>query len=553
MNHSTSIYTTRLKEKYIRLRNRLSRATASGKFYQNPPKSRTRLVERLQRYERRLQRMGITVATVTSLFLGAITNVEAQIDFVGQEVQVNTHTIDGQRFPHVAMSDNGEYVVTWASEGQDGDGLGIFMQRYHADGSAAGSEMQVNASTSHDQTSPSVAMDSSSNFVITWCSRGSFSDGTFGTFAQRYDTDGMPVGGEILLSTSTAGSLMGSDVAMHADGSFVATWQNNDQDGDEGGVFARRVAADGTLLGDEFQVNDSTSGSQERPSIAMDAQGNFVIVWHSTDLTGDDRAIVAKQFAADGTPIGSEFKVNASTTGYQIFPSVAMDDSGNFIVSWTGSGLDPEVGGILAQRFLPDATPNGSEFQVSTNPPSTVSFSEIAMHPNGAFIVTWDGPNMDGDFREIHVQGYGADATKVGDEIWVNTYTTDAQWVPSIAMNADSSIIIAWEGDTQDGDSHGIFAQRLSMSDSGPVSVFSPVADKVTLSISPNPADRVVRIEDVGIEISIYSLTGELITKHHPQEGTTLHLDVEELPQGIYLVSSRMSDGTLRQARFVKR
>jgi len=38
--------------------------------------------------------------------------------------------------------------------------------------------------------------------------------------------------------------------------------------------------------------------------------------------------------------VGSEFQVNTYTTGAQYFPSVAMDATGNFVVVWTSSGQD---------------------------------------------------------------------------------------------------------------------------------------------------------------------------------------------------------------------
>ena len=36
----------------------------------------------------------------------------------------------------------------------------------------------------------------------------------------------------------------------------------------------------GISVGNEFQVNTTSAGNQGSPSIAVDAQGNYVVVWH---------------------------------------------------------------------------------------------------------------------------------------------------------------------------------------------------------------------------------------------------------------------------------
>lgn len=39
-----------------------------------------------------------------------------------------------------------------------------------------------------------------------------------------------------------------------------------------------------------------------------------------------------------GSPRGTEFQVNTTTTGYQGYPAVAADAIGNFVVAWSGDG-----------------------------------------------------------------------------------------------------------------------------------------------------------------------------------------------------------------------
>ena len=88
---------------------------------------------------------------------------------------------------------------------------------------------------------------------------------------------------------------------MDADGDFVVAWASYGQDGDAWGVFAQRFDAAGTPLGLEFRVSTTTEAHQTAPSVAMDSDGDFVVVWK------DDYASVAGRLYDDAAaPLGTE-------------------------------------------------------------------------------------------------------------------------------------------------------------------------------------------------------------------------------------------------------
>jgi len=45
---------------------------------------------------------------------------------LGDQFQLNTYTLDDQRYPDVAMAGDGSYLAAWESHGQDGSGYGVF-------------------------------------------------------------------------------------------------------------------------------------------------------------------------------------------------------------------------------------------------------------------------------------------------------------------------------------------------------------------------------------------------------------------------------------------
>jgi hypothetical protein len=109
------------------------------------------------------------------------------------------------------------------------------------------------------------------------------------------------------------------------------------------------------FCGGEFQANTRKSNKQENPAIAMDAEGNFVVVWNSYLQDGSSNGIFGQRFDSNCNPAGDEFQINTETSGNQREPAVAMDAEGNFVVTWYGPGEDKED--IFARRFNSNGQP----------------------------------------------------------------------------------------------------------------------------------------------------------------------------------------------------
>src|SRR6185295_10007224 len=89
-------------------------------------------------------------------------------------------------------------------------------------------------------------------------------------------------------------------------------------------LMPRAAAAQGDPLGPEFRVNTYTTGSQAAPSVAADSSGNFVVVWAS-DQDGSNLGVFGQRYDSSGVPVGPEFRVNTFTTYIQHSPAVAAD------------------------------------------------------------------------------------------------------------------------------------------------------------------------------------------------------------------------------------
>jgi len=337
----------------------------------------------------------------------------------------------------------------------------IMAQRFDASCREVGEPILVNSLTVGEQIEPAVAMDDGGNFVVIWSGDGTAIGDATGVFGQRFDVDGVPLGGQFRVNDYLNSYQSDPAVAMNPNtGDFVVTWTSYGQDGSRNGIYARRYRASGQPYAAEFRVNTTTSGSQATSDIAMDATGAFVVVWASEGQDASGWAIYGQRFSASGAALGSEFRVNTQQNGDQIDPAVARDRKGNFVVTWSsrqdGSGL-----GVYAQRFNASGVKQGSEFRVNQTTIYDQFEPDVAMSPDGIFVITWTSFNQDTPYDEnlrdwgVYARMYNANGTDYTDprvgsgaigEFRVNAQTEGNQYAPSVAMDAAGHYIVVWSG-----------------------------------------------------------------------------------------------------------
>jgi hypothetical protein len=174
----------------------------------------------------------------------------------------------------------------------------------------------------------------------------------------------------------------------------------------------------------------------------MNETGDFAIVWDPGD-------IICRRYDSDGVPLGSSFKVNTSAGGS--FPSVAMRNSGDFVVTWTTRMVDGSVNGVAGQRYDNTGAQIGSEFQINTYTYLDQQNPAVEMDDEGKFAVVWESCQEDTVYSwagwGIYGQQYDAAGAMSGDEMHVNTYTDERQDSPKIAMIDGEHFVIVWDSD----------------------------------------------------------------------------------------------------------
>lgn len=389
------------------------------------------------------------------------------------EMRLNLNTYGEQNLP--ALASNGtNYLCAW----QDGDwrasGLdysysGIFGRIISADGSLSGMEFRINSYTTGYQTNVTLH-SAGGNYLAVWESNNSTDPNHGGLFGCIISADGSSVGQEFKISSNPNSIYEYSPSITSYAGEYIVSW-HGPTDGDNNGIFGQRLSAEGSRIGDIFQINSYTTSAQALVSITA-GKNNFLAVWNSPQ-DNSLNSVIGRLFYYDGTPAGNEFLINQYTNGNQENPYVASTGN-NFLIAWESNYQDGSDMGIFGRLISNDGSFITDEFQINSFTRSDQEYPAIAVMGD-KYIVVWDSgrygyAGADGDHKAVCARIMNDNGDFLTDEFVVNTYTESAQSFPSIAV-LQNQFIIAWSSFYQDGNWNGIYATQYTYTAPEPATI----------------------------------------------------------------------------------
>jgi uncharacterized repeat protein (TIGR01451 family) len=262
----------------------------------------------------------------------------------GDPIQVNTGSTNNP-YGGVAMAADGSFVVAWATEAVEGE---VVARRFGADGTALdASEVIVGAALTF--AGVRIGMDPAGNYTIVWSDVASDAD----IQARRYSADGTAIdSADYVVNTTTAGGQDWPAIAVDPSGNVVVAWA---EETSNTGIYAKCFNAAGDVVKDEFAVMldaDFTDSFLGIPYVAMDADGDFAIAaldYGTSD--GDGYATYMQRFDSSCNKDGAVVNVGGPA-GSDGAGGIAMDADGDAVVVFTNTdGDDGDGYGVFAQRY----------------------------------------------------------------------------------------------------------------------------------------------------------------------------------------------------------
>ena len=204
-------------------------------------------------------------------------------------------------------------------------------------------------------------------------------------------------------------------------------------------------AADGSAINGEFRINTVTTANQYDSDVTALTSGGFVVTWTSYLQDGSGLGVFAQRYDSSGVTVGNEFQVNTTTVSNQKGPSVAALSDGGFVVAWESWQQDGSSYEIVTQRYDSAGNTVGTEILVNT----TTTYQQTEPHviglDDGGFVVVWtDSSGADAHSEGIFTQRFASDGTPVGGEELINSFTSNAQNRPEVAQLTDGSLAFTW-------------------------------------------------------------------------------------------------------------
>ena len=268
----------------------------------------------------------------------------------------------------LSMDANGNFVVTWAVH--YGNDLNIRARRFDAQGNPTTDVFDVAASVGDKDSSPHIAMNGAGDFAIVYqrsrtadCVDTQYSKANQcdDVLVQRFNSQAVPQGNVIVVSDGNKSLDQAPDIAMDDEGNFVVVWQHF-RDLCQGmlacdDIVAKRYNSAGKLVGNLNVVADY-SNADTVPRIVMAGQAKFVVMWSRIDPSPD--SVLFHAYDAAGLNLTAK-AVNitdgmSTSSNDNSVPAVGISDKGVINVIWGVSlptSWGDDASALLYRRLIP--------------------------------------------------------------------------------------------------------------------------------------------------------------------------------------------------------
>ena len=316
----------------------------------------------------------------------------------GTELLINETTASAQKSPAVAVDAFGSFAVVWDSFQSLADAEDVFVRLYDPEGKALTGELKVNEFTENEQETPDVTRQPTGSFAVVWSSFLQPGGEGYDAMIRCFNSSGTAVKGEALVHpASVTGQQQRPRIAATSKegGRYFVTWDSFDAGhwDVKGRIFSASVCAP---VGSVLSLNSTTANEQSHVDVSALADGTFVAIWQSEAQDGSGFGVVARRFDAQGTPASNEIVINTVKPQDQTNPRLVLLSSDNLLASWRTGSEDEDGFAIKVQELGPDLTLLGNDWAANLFTAGDQVAPAMAPLPEGGYVILWQGPSQDG-------------------------------------------------------------------------------------------------------------------------------------------------------------
>ncbi|MFM7418436.1 MAG: hypothetical protein ACKO54_01820, partial [Alphaproteobacteria bacterium] len=273
------------------------------------------------------------------------------------------------------------------------------------------------------------------------------------------------------VTSTTNGNQNSGVISSLTGGNFVISFLSSSSADVDQDIRARFFRLDGSAIGPDIRVNETTAGTQTGLNSLALNDGSLLITWRSPDpLNSGNSHLFGRRFSADGVALTGEVQLSASGADGSYSFSQRSGSSGLLIFAYQNDGE------IQGRSFNPTTlAAQNSEAQLNTTLAGTPASVALQSLSNGNLLLRFDSPEGGTNGTEIRnrVFSVGTDGALTPvtinastNDYLVNTTATGDQTGVRTNRLADSRVLEVWQS-TDTGDGSGTTIRARYMSSSG--------------------------------------------------------------------------------------
>lgn len=270
------------------------------------------------------------------------------------------------------------------------------------------------------------------------------------------------------VTSTTNGNQNSASIQSLSNGNFVISFLSSSSADVGQDIRARFFRLDGSALGPDVRVNETTAGTQTGISSLALNDGSLLITWRSPDpLNAGNSHLFGRRFSADGVALTGEVQLSASGADGSYTFAQRTGNTGLLIIAYENDGE------IQGRSFNPATlAAQIAETQLNTTltgRPATIGFQTLS---NNNLLLRFDSPEGGASGTEIRNRVFSVDSVSgtltavsingSANDYLVNTTTTGDQTGIRSNRLAYGALLEVWQStDTGDGSGTTIRARYM--------------------------------------------------------------------------------------------